>query len=162
MDREFFIKRRKGAALIWMLLALTLLMIIMTSMVYIVRQDIFETAKQEERLQTYYIALAGIELTHAALMDTSQKPINLKVAAIKLDGNGNTPLTDTIEVKTDGNDGNIIGSADVSIKRVVIDSKKWIQITSVGQLSGKNTEVTSTMRINEANTNQIVRQKFGN
>lgn len=152
-----FFKSKKGSALIWMLIAFTVLMILMASMFYLVRQDVFETVKQEERLQTYYIALAGIDLTYAVLMDPAFEPKKFQTAISKLEGNGNNSLTDTIEI----GDDEIMGIAEVSIKRVTKDKKEWLQITSVGKSTGKNTEVTTTMRINEANPNQIVREKFG-
>lgn len=141
-----------------MVLAFSLLMIFMTSIIFIVNQDIRETKMQEERLQTYYIALTGIDLTYAALMDPSYNPKKFQTAITKLKGNSNTPLTDSITIEVDGE---VKGTADVSIKRVNINDIDWLQITSVGKLAGKNTLVTSTMRINEANPNQMVREKFG-
>ena len=150
--------KRKGSALVWMLIAFTITMILMTSIIYLTRQDLFETVKQEERLQTYYIAAAGIDLTYAALMDPIHKPKKIETAIAKIGTTDNKKLTDTINIK---NEGEIKGTATVTINRITIDEKKWLQIVSVGKLTGKNTEVTTTMRINEANTNQIVREKFG-
>ena len=151
-------KNRKGSALVWMLLAFTITIILMTSIIYLTRQDLLETVKQEERLQTHYIAAAGIDLTYAALMDPIHTPKKIEAAIAKIGTTGNKKLTDTINIK---NKGEIKGTANVTISRITIDEKKWLQIVSVGKLTGKNTEVTTTMRINEANTNQIVRQKFG-
>lgn len=68
-------------------------------------------------------------------------------------------ITDTINVVYDGV---LRGTANVTIRRVTIDEVKWLQITSVGKLVDKSTQVTTTMRINEDNTNQIVREKFAN
>ena len=58
----------------------------MTSMAFVVRQGIFETQKQEERLQTYYVALSGIDLVYAALMDPAYNPkyIEVAIASAKL------------------------------------------------------------------------------
>ena len=152
------VPNKKGAALIWMLIVFTVTMIIMTSIIFITRQDIKETVNLEERLQTYYIAATGIDLTYAALMDPSYSPKKIETAITKLKTVGTTSLKDTINVT---NGGKVKGTANVTISRIVIDEEKWIQIVSVGKLFNKNTEVTTTMRINEANTNQIVRQKFG-
>lgn len=151
-------KNRKGAALIWMIMTFTITMILMSSIIYLTQQDIRETVKQEERLQTYYIAAAGVDLTYAALMDPIYSPKKIEAAISKLNSNGNNKLTDTINIKYKDE---IKGTATVSINRITIDEKKWLQIVSVGKLIGKDTEVTTTMRINEANTNQIVREKFG-
>lgn len=152
------ILKKDGVALIWMLISFTMLMILMSSIVYVFRQDIRETVNLEERLQTYYIASAGIDLTYAALMDSSYNPKKIESAINKIGDSGNKKLIDTINIM---NNGEIKGTAVVTISRVTIDEEKWIQIISVGKLVGKTTEVTTTMRINEKNTNQIIRQKFG-
>lgn len=150
--------KKKGAALIWMLIVFTVLSILMSSMFFLTRQDLKETVALEERLQTYYIASAGIDLTYAALMDPSYDPKKIESAINEIGNSGNKKLVDTITIK---NNGVVKGTALVTISRVTLDDKKWIQIVSVGKLVGKSTEVTSSMRINEENTNQIVRQKFG-
>lgn len=150
--------KQKGAALIWMLIVFTVLSILMSSMFFLTRQDLKETVALEERLQTYYIASAGIDLTYAALMDPSYDPKKIESAINVIGNSGDKELIDTITIK---NNGVVKGTAVVTISRVTVDDKKWIQIVSVGKLVGKSTEVTSSMRINEDNTNQIVRQKFG-
>ncbi len=150
--------KQKGAALIWTLIVFTVLSILMSSMFFLTRQDLKETVALEERLQTYYIASAGIDLTYAALMDPSYDPKKIESAINEIGNSGNKKLVDTITIK---NNGVVKGTAVVTISRVTVDDKKWIQVVSVGKLVGKATEVTSTMRINEENTNQIVRQKFG-
>lgn len=157
MKNKWSLNKRKGSALIWMLLAFSVLMILTTSIFYIVRQDLYETAKQEERLQTYYIALSGVDLTYAALMDSANEPKKIESAISKLKSKS-TPITDTIIIDIDGEEK---GTATVSIDRIK-DEKDiyWIRITSVGQLTGKSVTVSSTMRINESNYNQIVREKL--
>ena len=141
-----------------MLIVFTVLSILMSSMFFLTRQDLKETVALEERLQTYYIASAGIDLTYAALMDPSYDPKKIESAINKIGNSGDKKLIDTIAIK---NNGEVKGTAVVTISRVTVDDKKWLQIVSVGKLVGKSTEVTSTMRINEQNTNQIVRQKYG-
>ncbi len=91
-------------------------------------------------------------------MDPTHNPKKIEAAITKLKTPGITSLTDTINVKKSSK---IIGIATVTITRVTIEDQKWIQVVSIGKLTDKNTEVTTTMRINEANKNQIVRQKFG-
>ena len=157
-EKNLKLNNRKGAALIWMILAFTITMILMSSIIFLTRQDIRETVKQEERLQTYYIAAAGIDLTYAALMDPVNKPKKIEAAISKIGDTGNKKLSDTIDIKYNNE---IKGTATVTISRITIDEKKWLQIVSVGKLVDKDTQVTTTMRINEANTNQIVREKFG-
>ncbi|MDY0277981.1 MAG: hypothetical protein RBQ97_07845 [Acholeplasma sp.] len=155
MKKNFLFKNRKGAALAWMLIAFTLLMILMSSIIYITRQDILETNKQKERLQAYYIALAGVDLTYSALMDTDYSPKYIDIAITNLKADS-TPITDDIDVTIDGDEK---GTATVSLDRVTVNEKDWLRITSVGKLKGFNTTASSTMRINELNHNQIVRER---
>lgn len=156
MKRFKVFKKRKGIAFVWMLIVFTVLMIFMVSIVYIARQDILETRMQEERLQTYYIALAGIDLTYAALMNPDNTPpvIDTVINNLKLD---NTPIKDIISIEISGEKK---GEASITIDRIKKDEVNWIRIVSVGKLEEKNIKVKSTMRINEDNKNQIVREKL--
>lgn len=158
MEKNMIFKKRKGAALAWTLIAFTVLMIFMSTIFFITTQDIRETRMQEERLRTYYIASAGVDLIYAALMDPNNEPKYLVKAIEELENNGNTPITESISIE---NNSVVMGTANITIKRVTVDEKNWLQITSVGKLRDKNTEVPTTMRINEENSNQIVREKFG-
>lgn len=145
---------KKGATLISVIMAFVVVMMLMSSIVYIARQDVLETVSQELRLRTFYIASAGIELSYAALMNPDYEPKNFQIALDTLEENGNTPISDTIQVSD-------IGVADVTLKIVTVDEENWLQITSVGRLTDETTTVTTTLRINEANSNQMVREKFG-
>ena len=149
-------KTRKGAALIWMLIVFSVLMILMSSVFMLFRQDLLETRMQEQRLQTYYVALSGIDLTYSALMDPLNNPKVITNVITKLKASGALPIKDDIEVNVDGKK---IGTASVTIDRIAKDEINWIRITSVGKLEGNTTEVSSVMRINEANTNQVIREK---
>ncbi|MFA9423629.1 MAG: hypothetical protein ACERLG_08625, partial [Sedimentibacter sp.] len=133
-------KNRKGSALVWMILTFTITIILMNSIIYLTRQDLKETIMQEERLQTYYIAAAGIDLTYAALMDPDYDPKKIEKAISKI-GDSSKKLTDTINIVYDSEKK---GTATVSINRVTIDEEKWLQIVSVGKLEDKSTEVTTT------------------
>ena len=154
IKKHGILKKRKGAAVISVVMAFAVLMILMSSIIFVARQDVHETVKQEERLGTFYIASAGIELAYAALMDPGYEPKKVQTAIDKLKGNGNTPISDSISIADEG-------TANVTIKRVTIDEEDWLQITSVGQLYGLDTTVSTTMRINEENLNEVVREKFG-
>lgn len=155
MKKWGVLKKRKGSALVWVLVVLIVLTILISSVAYIVRQNTFETSKQEERLQTYYIALAGIDLTYAALMDPANSPKKIEQVRTKLTRNS-TPITDNITIDINGDKK---GVANVAIDRIKVKEINWIRITSVGQLNGNNTKVSSIMRINEDNHNQIVRER---
>lgn len=156
MKKQKFFKNRRGVAFMWMLIVFTVLIILMSSIVYIARQDILETRTQEEKLQTYYIALAGIDLTYAALMDTENTPPVIDTVINNLKSN-NTPITDIISIEINGQKK---GEASITIDRIKKDEVNWIRIVSVGNLQGKSVKVKTTMRINEDNKNQIVREKL--
>lgn len=149
-------KNRTGVALIWTVITFSVLMILMSSVFMLFRQDLFETRMQEQRLQTYYVALSGIDLTYSALMDPLNNPKVITNVITKLKASGSLPIKDDIEVNVDGKK---IGTASVTIDRIEKDEINWIRITSVGKLEGNTTEVSSVMRINEANTNQVIREK---
>jgi hypothetical protein len=154
MSRRKTLKNENGAALISVIMAFAVILILISSIVFVARQDVLETVKQEERLRTFYIASAGIELTYAALMDPDYDPKLLQAAINTLKNNGNTPLIDSMPIGDEG-------VADVSIMLVTIDEKEWLQVTSVGQLNGLTTTVSTSLRVNTTNLNQIVREKFG-
>jgi hypothetical protein len=91
-------------------------------------------------------------------MDPSYNPKHIQTAITKIKDTGN-PITDTITVEVDGQQ---VGTADITID-IFKDDKdiSWLRITSIGQLTGKSTRVPSTMRINTANTNQVIRERVG-
>lgn len=156
MDKRIVFINREGAALMWALLAFFILIILTTSVIFITRQDLLETRMQEERLETYYIALAGAEMTYAGLMSQEELDdmvIDKVIARFKTNTD---PVSDKIQIVIDGE---VKGEADVIIDKVSKDNIDWIRIKSVGKLVDKNTKATTTIRINEERTNQIVREK---
>lgn len=148
---------RRGQVMVWVLIAFMVLTLLMTSMAFVVRQGIFETQKQEERLQTYYVALSGIDLVYAALMDPAYNPKYIEVA---ISSAKDQPITETIPVEIGGKQ---VGTAEIIIDIITDEeSVSWLRIRSTGQLTGKDTKVTTTMRINTRNFNQVVREKVTN
>ncbi len=154
---RFNIDKRRGAALVWVLIVFLLLTIFASSIFYLQRQNILEAARQEERLQTYYIALAGVELTYAAILEANNNESRVDVTILDKIGTGS--LNQDILIKTDNVER---GTANVTIERTqeIIDGKTiyWIKITSIGQLKDKDVKVTSIMKINEKRVTQIVRE----
>ena len=134
------LKQNKGAALVWALIALVVLSILVGSTAFISRQNIFEMAKQEERLQTYYIALAGVELTYAALMEINGTDMDINQSIInKIENSAaaGQEIKQDIDVITGGEER---GTATVTIKMTeqeIEDQNKtidWVTITSIGKL----------------------------
>ena len=153
------LKQNKGAALIWVLIVFVVLSILLASVTFVSRQNIFEVAKQEERLQTYYIASAGIDLTYAALMELNKNNTRIEddiINKIKNSAEEEKEVKQEIDVETNGKKR---GTATVTIDRIEEEDVNWLRITSVGKLEGRETTVSSIMRINERNINQIVRER---
>lgn len=147
------IKSEDGAALAWVLILMTLLIILATSMVYIARQDIFETKNHAERLKTYYIALAGVDLGYAALMTN----VGAEPYIEQFISDDDKSVTDVIDITVDSVKQ---GEAAVTIESVVVDSKTWIRVVSVGTLTDGSQSVTSVLRINPDNTQHTIREAF--
>ena len=142
-----------GIALVWTLILLSIITVLVLSMTFISRQDILETRLHEERLKTYYIALAGVDLGYASLMaDYSGEPyINQFL------DDPDKSVTDTIEIMSGGTKQ---GEAVVTLDSVTVESKRWIRVQAVGTLEDGTQSVTSSLRINPDNTEHTIREGF--
>lgn len=151
--RHISFKSNNGVALVWVLALLSLITVLMFSIIFISRQDILETRLHEERLKTYYIALAGVDLGYASLMaDYSGEPyINQFL------DDPDKSVTDTIEIMSSGTKQ---GEAVVTLDSVTVESKRWIRVQSVGTLEDGTQSVTSSLRINPDNTEHTIREGF--
>ncbi|OJV66861.1 MAG: hypothetical protein BGO41_05455 [Clostridiales bacterium 38-18] len=143
----------RGVALVWVLALLSIMTVFVLSMTFISRQDILETHLHEERLKTYYIALAGVDLGYASLMaNYSGEPyINQFL------DNPNKSVTDTIDIMSGGTKQ---GEAVVTLDSVTVESKRWIRVQAVGTLVDGTQSVTSSLRINPDNTEHTIREGF--
>ena len=147
------IKSEKGAAMAWVLILMTLLIILTSSMIFVARQDILETRIHAERLKTYYIALAGVDLGYAALMTNVGSEPYIEQFIDDVD----KTVTDTIDITVDSVKQ---GEAVVTLESVTVDTKRWIRVVSVGTLTDGNQSVASVLRINPDNTEHTIREAF--
>ncbi|GAB6108747.1 hypothetical protein [Fusibacter bizertensis] len=147
------LKNEEGVAIVWVLILMTIVITLTASMTFIAQQDILETRLHEERLKTYYVALAGVDLGYASLMANlgSEPYINQFL------NNSAKTVTDTIEIY-DG--ATKQGEAVVTLESVTVDSKRWIRVYSVGTLVDGTQSVTSILRINPDNTQHTIREAF--
>jgi hypothetical protein len=150
----------KGAALVWALILIVIVIILSGSMLLVSRQDILETDIHETRLKTYFVALAGTDIGYAALMENSgtKKYIDLFVDNDDITGDEsdvNKVVTDNIDIE---DNGVVIGTAVVTLDSVLLDSKRWVRVTSVGTLAGETLQVRSVIRINAENYTHIIRE----
>ena len=132
-----FKKTEKGAALVWVLILMVFFVTLTTSMLFISRQDIFETVNHRERTKAYYLAESGLDLAYSALM---KKESESDVPLIKTYQSDTTKVyTQQISVDSD--------TIDIRIESVLIDGKWWVKITSTGTVTSSNTSDVSTLRI---------------
>ncbi len=61
-------KTENGAALVWVLILMVVFVTLTSSMLFLSRQDIFETVNHKESTKAYYLAESGVDLAYAALM----------------------------------------------------------------------------------------------
>ncbi len=147
------LKTEDGAALIWVLIMMTIVVTLTASMTYVAQQDILETRLHEERLKTYYVALAGVDLGYAALMANSGSEPYIN----QFLNDSSKTVSDTIDIY-DG--ATKTGEAVVTLESVTVDSKRWIRVYSVGTLVDGTQSVTSILRINPDNTQHTIREAF--
>ena len=146
-------RKNDGVALVWVLALLSIITILMFSIIFISRQDILETRLHEERLKTYYIALAGVDLGYASLMADYSGELYIKQFLDDPDKS----VTDTIDIMSGGTKQ---GEAVVTLDSVTVESKRWIRVQAVGTLEGGTQSVTSSLRINPDNTEHTIREGF--
>lgn len=153
IKRFNLMKSNQGAAMIWALILFTIITILLTSMIFIARQDILETTIHEERLRTFYIALSGVDIGYAALMalDGTEQYIEQFIT------DEDKTVTDIIDITINAQK---MGEASVTLDSVTVDGKRWIRVLSVGQLVDGTQTVTSIMRINPDNTQHTIREGF--
>ena len=115
-------KKRKGASLFWVIIALVFTTIITLSISTVTRSNIRQAKIQDDGLQVYYIARSGAELAYEALLTSSPSLINkFKNGAIsKLDEKN-------ISVGK--------GKADIKVTSYTVDAVKKIKIESTGKLN---------------------------
>lgn len=142
-------RKKQGSALIWSIILFVMVTVIATGILFVASQDTIETVNQENRMQAYYISLSGIEIGYGALMAPkgAGKYIDTFDAA-KVDVSYTQEIKDGITK---------VGDVVITIGNVTLDGKRWIQVTSVGTLVGKNAMSTNRMRIDPTNYANIIR-----
>lgn len=150
MEKFKWLKDERGASIVWALILFVVLTILATSVLMIVKQDIFEVVQQEKRVKSYYVAQAGIDLSYAALTKNENEYLN------KIASNTVASMTDAIEIM-DGTE--IVGIAEVTVALVTVDGKKWVRVESIGTLTGETVEVKTVMRIDITNPINVIMER---
>lgn len=151
------VRNRDGVAIIWVVILLALIIIIASSVMYIARQNTLETIRQEQRMQAYYLSLAGIEIGYAALMTPDTTP-----GPQYIDRFNNVSKV-AVSYSEDIKEGTkTIGKVDVTISNITVSGKRWIEVKSIGTLEDSNVSTSSSLRIDASNHEIIIREEFGN
>ena len=132
-----FKKNENGAALVWVLILMVAFVTLTSSMLFLSRQDIFETVNHKESTKAYYLAESGVDLAYAALM---KKTNPSDVPLIKSYQNNHAKVyTQQITIGSD--------TVDIRIESVEIDGKWWVKVTSTGTVTASNVSETTSLRI---------------
>lgn len=147
------IKDNEGAALVYVLIVLVVVSMFIVLIGNLFQSNLRLTKYQERDTKAYYVALAGADLTLAALLqhDTPQEiDDTLLYDHFRPSIANPLPLTDTINLDN--------GDAAVKVSAIVVDGKRWIEIVSEGTLDESGTKKTVTVQFDYANP--VVQKKF--
>ena len=149
--RKNQINRKKGVALIYIVLVLAVITIFSLIVVNYVTSNILQAKTQERTLQAYYLSLSGTDLCLAALLQEgvggSQDTLlyeHFNPAILNP-----APLTDTL-VLSDG-----VVLLDISAE--TRDGERWIIIESEGVLN--SSDVSQTTYLEFLYTNPLIQKK---
>lgn len=143
MEKLFkIIKRRNGAVLPIVMLTFMVLMILLASVMTLFNNNLRQAKRQEEMVQAHYIALAGIDLAVAALLQ--EGTIGGPEDTLLYDQFGShRPFSDTPVLQH-----TIYLDNDEALIRIrAIDTgERWVEIRSVGTLSATGATRIITLR----------------
>ena len=127
---------KKGAALMFVVIALLVAMIMIVTVAQLAQTNIRQASTQEKGIQAYYIARSGAELAYEALC----APPIARLSQIDTFGNSKlpTPNPTTISIGE--------GKANISLTtKLDSNNKRKIVITSVGTLN--QSQISNTVKL---------------
>lgn len=126
MHKSNILNNKKGMSLVFVILVLLVLSILSMAIFTLFTSNMRQAQRQENVIRAHYLAISGVEVTFAALMqgNTNERlvntyfnePINISV----------DPIEDSIEMDA--------GLVDVTVSTYVEEGNRWVLITSVGTL----------------------------
>ncbi|TCT16899.1 hypothetical protein EDC18_101195 [Natranaerovirga pectinivora] len=135
------LRSRDGAVLPIILMTFMVLMILISSVIILFSNNLRQTKRQEEMVKAHYIALSGIELAMAALL---QEGIigGAEDTLLYSQFGSHIPLANTPELE----DTLTLDNGEVLIKIRAIDTgERWVEIRSKGTLV--NMDATRIIRL---------------
>jgi len=127
MGKSKKIMNQRGVSLIFVVLVLIVLSILSVAIFTLFTSNMAQARSQQESIRVHYVAIAGVDVTMGALMQDNRslltnyfnKAITVSVA----------DLSDRIDLDN--------GYADIVVSSYILDSERWVLITSTGHLSEK-------------------------
>jgi len=141
-------KDRNGAALIYVILALAIVMIFAGAIASLVRENLMQAKAQEDEIKAYYLSLSGSDLCFAALLQQGigGEHDTLLYQQFSKDTHPalpSTKLTDTLHL-----DG---GDVAIEVKALDRSGERWVQIKSTATLSSSSVTKTTTLQFQASN-----------
>jgi len=147
----------RGAALIFVILALVIVSILAMAIASLVRSNLSQTVSEEDTLKAYYLAVSGQDLTYAALLQEDVDGDTLVDDEFSEAAHSNVAdapvLTDTLSA-ADGLEG---GHVVITVRALEIDSERWVEIRSTATLDGST--ITKTVTLQFLAENPLIQMK---
>lgn len=141
----------RGAALIFVILALVLVSIFALAVASLVHGNLDQVVNQESDMQAYYLALSGQDLAYSALLQEDVDGHTLVdtyfSTAVQANPANVIPLT-TILGSADGMSG---GTVTVTVSAITNDSERWVKIVSEAVLDDSGVTKTITLMFQASN-----------
>lgn len=125
MLRKKTMKKRKGAVLIWALVALIIVTMIATTVAMLTTNNLRMASTQDESIRTYYVARSGAEIAYEGLLTITPSLI--------------TEFEDDIDKVIEEDDMDLgEGLADIKVSSYMEDGMQRISIESIGKMKDSN------------------------
>jgi type II secretory pathway component PulK len=151
------LKNERGAALIFVILALVIVSILAMAIASLVRSNLSQTVSEEDTLKAYYLAVSGQDLTYAALLQEDVDGDTLVDTTFSEAAHASVSdvptLTDTLG-SSDGLEG---GSVTVTVRGLDIDGERWVEIRSTATL--ESSSITKTVTLQFLAENPLIQMK---
>ena len=149
----------RGAALIFVILALVIVSILAMAIASLVRSNLSQTVSEEDTLKAYYLAVSGQDLTYAALLqedaygDTLVDTTFSEAAHASV---GGVPtLSDTLPHTGETLEG---GHVTITVRALEIDGERWVEIKSTAVLDSPSA-ATKTVTLQFLAENPLIQMK---
>lgn len=138
MIRTKLIKCRSGVSLIYVMLVLVVMSILSVAIFTLFASNIAQAKQQEYGVKAHFLALSGVEVAFAALIQDNQSLLKTHFGT-PTDTSPKTPLEHTLVLSGEG-------EVDITVETYMENLIKYIRITSVGKPIGSSITKTLIMR----------------